>query len=372
VSDELLRVGLLWLLRSRLRRWWRRLLIWLGIKRITPRAGELRPSRLVVVEELRDTGGVYRPKHRPQDPAKDPDEPYGSESSSRGQDHGWSGCTMAAGADAFAYQTHGDRLPWGGTLRHHQSDLEGGTDLYDLRDAWAAMGEELKVRSGAGWSALVDAHGAGRAIVVQGTGQVPGAGDFDGGHACSIGVETRSSDGAWLFGDPLCTDWQWIAPGSIRTWAERWQSSIAFATTTTTTEPEPAPTPPPAPPPAPCYSEAELDAAVDRAVDNALTLAGDEAVSVWLEWLREPRPLPADRWDRGAWADPELELEAIVDGDEEPDPCEPTAPASWSRGPMPDPVDDALDALLLTARWDSSAWRAAAWRPPETAGRRSR
>ena len=365
MAHELARAASLWLLRSRIRSAWRELLIRLGIRRITPRRGEPLPFRIVVVEPL-DTGGAYRPKHRPQDPAKDPDEPYGGESSSRGQDHGWSGCTMSSGADAMAYGSSGELVPWGGKLRHvGGTDLEGGTDLVDLRASFAAMGETLTIKSGAGWGALVDAHKAGRAIVIQGTGEVPGAGDFDGGHACCIGVETRASDGAWLFGDPLVSDWQWIAPGAIRTWAERWQSSIAFALApkpAAAPEPEPEPPPTPAPPAAPCYSREELELRVDAATAYAVTAAGDAAVGAWLAWLRAPAPASADRWDRGSWSDPELELEELVAGEAAPDPCADLVPASWSRGGLLPPVRDALAAYLVPATWDVSSWRAAAWR----------
>jgi len=115
--------------------------------------------------------------------------------------------------------------------------------------------------------------------------------------------------------------------------------------------PPPEPEPPPAPPPAPCYSELELRAAETFAV----TMAGDAAVGAWLEWLRAPRPGPADRWDVGSWAHPE----AIVDDD---DPCAPGAPAAWARSGLLPPVADALAALRVPAAWDTSSWRAAAWR----------
>ena len=58
----------------------------------------------------------------------------------------------------------------------------------------------------------------------------------------------------------------------------------------------------------------------------------------------------------------ELELEDLVEGEGSEDRCAPGAPASWSRGRMPDPVDDALEALLLPATWGRSQWRSAAWR----------
>lgn len=349
------------------RRLWRRLLIALGIRRITPRDGEPRPARLVVVPDL-DTGGAYRPKHRVQDPAKDPSEPYGGESSSTGNDHGWSGCTMTAGADALAYHAHyGGRelTKWGGDLRHRQGDLSGGTDLQDLRQSWAAYGEDLNIQSGAGWSKVVELHEQGRAIVIQGIGEVPGAGDFDGGHACSIGAETRASDGAWLFGDPLVTDWQWIAPAKIKTWAQAWQSSIAFAVSRKPpAPPTPPPTPPPVPPAEECYSRAELEAAEAAAAAEAASWAvleaGDELVATWVDWFRAPAPLPADAWQRGTWADPRGAMLAAAL--ELGDVCEPGMPSSWSRGHAPMPVADAIEVVTTLAAWGASAWRAAGWR----------
>src|SRR4051812_27702756 len=171
-----------------LRAFLRALAVLAGLRRLTPRPGEELPWALTWVEDPGDTGGPYRPSHRRQDPSSDPAEPNGSESSSRGNDHGWSNCTMASGADAMAYHTGGASKPWGGDLRHRQGDLDGGTDLYDLRDAWAASGHTLTIRSGQGWSKVVADHDAGRAIVIQGSGEVPGAGSFTGGHACCISI----------------------------------------------------------------------------------------------------------------------------------------------------------------------------------------
>lgn len=324
-------------------------MIRLRLKRITPRLGERLPDHLTVVPLL-DTGGAYRPKFRPQDPSKDPHEPYGGESSSRGNDHGWSGCTMSSSALALAYATGGDVVPWGGDMRHRQSDLEGGTDLNDAAQAFAAYGETLTIRSGKGWANLADAHAEGRAIVIQGIGEVPGAGDFAGGHACAIGTET-ASDGDWLFGDPLCSDWQWIPPGKIRAWAEAWQSSIAFAVTVLPPAPEPEPDKPPAPaaPPGPDYADGFRSGR-----QYGATAAGDWLVGLWIDYLGAPRPGPADRWGAGSWADAEELLEHA-------DPCAPIAPAMWARSL---PVDAAAAGFALDypAAWGAFRWPAGVWR----------
>jgi len=96
---------------------------------------------------------------------------------------------------AYGYQVHDQAPPWGGTMRHApgQPELDGGTDLYDLAKAWQGYGEQdLKIRSGQGWSQLTADHDAKRAIVVQGTGNTPGNGTYTGAHACVIAPETGS------------------------------------------------------------------------------------------------------------------------------------------------------------------------------------
>ena len=171
---------------------------------------------------------------------------------------------MSAGAMGLAYeQPNGALVPWGGDLRHRQGDLSGGTDLYDCRTAWAAYGKTLTIKSGMGWDDVVKAHDEGRAIVVQGTGNVPGSSSFDEPHACVISPETHSG-GDWLFGDPNTTGWQWVSPSSIKTWMAAFSSGYAFAVGTRPPapvppeppEPEPKPPQPPQPPPPPLVDPA--------------------------------------------------------------------------------------------------------------------
>lgn len=195
----------------------------------TPRKGERGPLARVIVERIADTGGGwYRPPFRTQDPAIDPQEPGGGESSSAGTDHGWANCTMSAGAMVLAFHTLGATDKWGGLLRHHQSDQSGGTDLYDLKEAWAAYGQELSIRSGAGWDDVEQDRRDGRAIVLQGEGGTPGAGTYTGGHAIAVLPETHS-DGRWLIGNPECSGFEWVSASALRDWAENWSTSIAWA-----------------------------------------------------------------------------------------------------------------------------------------------
>lgn len=199
--------------------------IWLPREGIIPNAdtGGAPP----VIEGF--SSGWYRPSQKQQNPAIDPSEPT-NESDSVGYDHGWSGCTMSAGAMVLDFHTLGEINKWGGNLRHApgQPDMSGGTDLWDVQKAWDYFGEYLDIRSGAGWDGVEGDHFAGRALLVTGEGEVPGAGNFAGGHACAIFPETHS-DGRWLFGDPLCTGPEWISPTEIRTWMENLDSSCNYA-----------------------------------------------------------------------------------------------------------------------------------------------
>lgn len=240
---------------------------------------------------------------------------------------------MSSGATALAYQTTGRLTPWGGDLRHEQGDLEGGTDLYDLKAAWAEYGETLSIRSGQGWSEVKRCHDEGRAIVAQGEGNVPGSASFDGGHACVIGPETSSS-GEWLFGDPLVSSWQWVSVGRVREWMEAWQSSCAFAVSRIVNpppEPEPAPEPkPPAPPPPPPPGYADGYAAGKR---DGRALEADATFASWLE------PARGGRWDSARWAE--------------------AAGSRWGARPIP---LDALERSRTPAEWGAAGWTAATWR----------
>ena len=287
----------------------RAIAIAVGLRQISPR-----PDRIPDITNLRhvepiDTGGAFRADWRMQDPAKDPKEPYGGESSGTGNDHGWSNCTAVSAALAYAYQVQDKSGPQGGDMRHHQDDQSGGTDLYDMRTAWDRYGNQtLTIKTGAGWGAVKTAHNEGRAIVIQGEGNVPGSESFDGGHACVIAPETHS-DGRWLFGDPLADGWQWIKPSDIETWAERLSSSIYFAVSkkpATTAPPTTTPTPPPVPDCPDCPDTKPI-------VDSAIAVYEQELLSDTYYWFTHPEteppfPLadllamqPNGVWDAAKW-----------------------------------------------------------------------
>jgi len=287
-----------------------------------------------------DTGGGFRAAHRQQDPAVDPREPNGGESGSRGQDHGWSGCTCSSAAVAIQYQSpFGSKAPWGGDMRHRQSDLEGGTDLYDMRAAWSSYGETLTIRTGAGWEGVKAAHAERRAIIAQGEGEVPGAQTFDGGHACVIGPETHA-DGRWLFSDPLADGWQWVEPSAIRSWMERWESSCAFAVgekPPADPPPEPEPTPPPPAPAPDRYWEGHREGYTAGVVDGR-NLEADRVFASWHPGRPTPAPeLPSGRWDDTPWD-----------------------AGSWTP-PWPIPLAQ-LRASMTPAEWHEAIWAGALWR----------
>lgn len=336
------------------RRWWRWVLIVLGLRRITPRLGERLPGhadRGLGTEGDTGGGGWYRADHTMQDPSVDPREPNGGESSSAGNDHGWSNCTMAAGATALDFATQGDLVKWGGDLRHRQGDLSGGTDLYDLQDAFRSYGVSLSIRSGAGWEALKDDRADGRYLVVQGQGNVPGSATFDGGHACCIAPETNG-DGEWLWSDPLASGWQWVSASSIKGWMSAWSSGMAYAMTPAhppPSEPEPEPVPP-TPPPPPPWTGAR------RMTEDAQARGYQEALdAVFRSWTPgRPRtplaPWDASSWGEGAWGQVAYPLEGLA-GARTPAAWG-TPPTTWTgatwRDVTPEPGE-------LTP-WDAGAW----------------
>lgn len=290
----------------------RELAVITGLRKLAPRPESIPTQWNVKVVESIDTGAAFRPDWRMQDPAKDPKEPYGSESSGTGNDHGWSNCTMVSAALVYAYHVKDKSGPQGGDMRHHQDDMSGGTDLYDAKTAWDRYGNQtLTIKTGAGWGAVKTAHNEGRAILIQGEGNVPGAETFDGSHACAIGIETNS-EGDWLWGDPLATGWQWVPPSKIESWAKALHSSIMFAVSkVVASEPTPPPTPPaePDPPKPPVFYPAK------PAPDYEVAAYSQDILRDMHYWIGHPSgtpPFPVgdaleaimhpnESWDEGRW-----------------------------------------------------------------------
>lgn len=168
----------------------------------------------------------YRPRFRSQKPKADPTEPWPGESQAKGDEHAWNGCTMTSGAMALDYHTRGRKRLWGGSLRHKQSDLSGGTDLGDLKVAWSKVGRgyALDIRSGSGKAGVRKALKEGRACVIQGVGDTPGRGTYRGPHAVVLLPDLT-------LGDPLASGWQKGDLEQVLAWAARLNSGIQFAVT---------------------------------------------------------------------------------------------------------------------------------------------
>jgi hypothetical protein len=161
---------------------------------------------------------------------------------------------MAAGATAYGFRVRDPAAtrPQGGSLRHRQSDLLGGTDLGDLRNAWRAYGDKpLEIRSGRGWAGVVVALDVeARMVVAQGTGLAPGASGVRVPHAVAI-FPKRDRAGRRLISDPWYGRWQWADAYAIRRWMTAWAGpGLNFAVSAPwplVVPPDPGPIPPPDP-----------------------------------------------------------------------------------------------------------------------------
>jgi hypothetical protein len=198
------------------------------------------PDEVVIDPTTSDSGGAtYRPITRLQDPASDPMEPWTgagpNDTPSRGYTHGWNNCLMTVGGVALDYHTGGARRHWGGTMRHNQTDQVGGTDILDLKTAWAKLGFTLINRTGQGWAGVAHALDAElRAVCLQGVGNCPGSGTYTGAHAILLLPERRHDSAGnleRLMMDPLVKGYQWADNAVIREWAQRLNSNIQFAVT---------------------------------------------------------------------------------------------------------------------------------------------
>jgi hypothetical protein len=283
-----------------------------------------------------DTGGAYR-------------APFGSQFSDPSESHTsphseGSNCTMAAAGMALDYHTGGRVRKRGGDMRHHQSDNDSGTDLYDAAEAWAHYGESLSIRSGQGWSKVVAALDDGRGVILQGTGGVAGCGNYTGGHAIYVAPE-KHSDGRWLKGDPECSGYEWTSASNLKAFAERLSSGVYFAVTkATTAPPPPEPECPDCPPPVPY----DPRPAYDNAFELGGQMADDAAVGAWVQFLGQPK---GGTWNGVAWGPVEP-----VDLDDLDDCGGGVGGGVWGRGVLPDPVAAAVAAKTTPPAFDGSAW----------------
>jgi hypothetical protein len=334
MDDLAFRLRVLWLL-LKLRLWWgwRRKVAGLRFP------DQAEPDRRRDLPPV-DTGGGYR-------------APFGSQFSDPSESHSsphseGSNCTMAAAAMALDYHTGGRVRKRGGDMRHHQSDNDSGTDLYDAAEAWAHYGESLSIRSGSGWAKVVDCLESGKGVILQGTGGVAGCGNYTGGHA--IYVAPEHSDKGWLKGDPECSGYEWTTTANLKAFAERLSSGVYFAVTAA---PSTAPVPP-VPVPCPdCPPPVLPGPELDRAYALGGQLANDQAVGSWVEWLAMPQ---GGQWDASGWGP-----FTPTDLDDLDDCGGGVGGAVWGRGPLLDPVAAAVTARTTAPAFDASAWSETLW-----------
>lgn len=137
-------------------------------------------------------------------------------------------CTMESGAMVLDWHTRGAIQVWGGELVQHcgrsvDSIIGSGTNLGDLKTAWAYYGQYLDIRSGGTWTDLIACLSEGRAVVIQGDyGYLPDTEKcqvtFEGNHAISLYPYAYS--GRILTGDPLCNAFKGRKETSLQTYAE--------------------------------------------------------------------------------------------------------------------------------------------------------
>ena len=190
------------------------------------------PAESFTVEPAADTGGDYRAKLRPAGPER---RPRGTERR-RGLErrvrrrlvelHDGVGRDRArVPPPAWATGPRG-----AATSAIVKSDLSGGNGFVRPPDRVVELRRGPRHPIGRRLGGLRDDHEAGRALVVQGTGNVPGsARTFDG--RARVRRRARDALGRPLAvpGDPLCSDWQWISPSAIREWMERWDDDCSWA-----------------------------------------------------------------------------------------------------------------------------------------------
>lgn len=157
---------------------------------------------------------MYRPKFKPQ-----LGDPTGSLDGSN--------CTMASGAMALDFHTEGkiDVMP--GTLRKHQDDQTGGTDIGDVQTAWMRGYQQvLTDRRGKDWNQLIVDLKNGHGVVLQGdydvlTGADTCLGSFNGDHAIYLNPEFFDGSTTIAVGDPLCKSFKRIKVSVLKAYAEK-------------------------------------------------------------------------------------------------------------------------------------------------------
>ncbi len=150
-----------------------------------------------------------------------------------------SGCTWTSGSNGIDAQSGGkvtrtpDQVHALVPRGDETSPATPGWSLDDLHLAMLRMKPQIpfRVRSGSGWTALVEAHDKGHYLVVQGDSDVFSnstcSGAFNGDHA--IGVHPNENQyGHWRIDDPICGTARYELPSIIERYAEKFAPSTRW------------------------------------------------------------------------------------------------------------------------------------------------
>lgn len=157
-----------------------------------------------------------------------------------------SGCTWISGAVGADYATGGKTDPSPDTVlskvkvSEETSPQTPGWSLADLARAMQRLGVPFAVRSGQGWSGVRAARKANLGIVLQGdSDRFPNSscsGAFDGDHAVFLPPDT-APDGRWAYHDSICREKEYTTEATLRAYAEKFASGVAFGVFTTPVPP---------------------------------------------------------------------------------------------------------------------------------------
>ena len=141
-------------------------------------------------------------------------------------------CGCATAATAIDFHTTGGTISTGQAMRERNPDQSGGTDWYDMRDAWSTYGETLTVKNGQTWANARADLMAGRLVLLSvwhatlGGPCLSGSGQY--GHGVAIAPPLNSDGARWRVGDPWCKpgSWSWWAESKIKAAAEEFGGQV--------------------------------------------------------------------------------------------------------------------------------------------------
>ena len=150
-----------------------------------------------------------------------------------GSEYAGENCTPTTGANGANASTGGSVHLTGAQVRHlvpcgqETNPNDPGWSLGDLDLAMSRAHVPFLVRSGQGWSTLVNSHKGGFYLALQGdSDQFSNAtcsGKFNGDHCIGIHPATRISGGVeqWWIDDPICNTGRWESRAVIQRYGQK-------------------------------------------------------------------------------------------------------------------------------------------------------